>query len=176
MGGGARNVARAGLVRYPSSSVAPAAVALRDAQLADAPRIAAIEAGVFSDPWPVNAFSELLLASHTSIRVAVDQRGRIVGYCISIAVVDQGEIANIAVKPSSRRRGVAGRLLDDAVETSRKLGVTQIFLEVRTSNDAARELYRSRGFAIVGRRSAYYRNPLEDALLLRWDSPVPSGE
>ena len=158
------------------SRSATTTVTLRDAQAADAARIAAIEAAVFSDPWPKNAFSELLLAPHTTIRVAVDHRERVVGYCIAMAVVDQGEIANIAVEPSSRRRGIAGQLLDDAIETCRSLGVVQIFLEVRTSNHAARELYHSRGFAIVGRRSAYYRNPLEDALLLRWEAPVRRAE
>ena len=151
-------------------TAAVATVLLRDALVTDTPEIAAIEAVVFSDPWPANAFSELLLAPHTSIRVAVDARGKLAGYCVSMAVVDQGEIANIAVRPSVRGRGIAGRLLDDAIEASGKLGVSRIFLEVRTSNDSALQLYKSRGFAIVGRRSAYYRKPLEDALILRWDA------
>jgi ribosomal-protein-alanine N-acetyltransferase len=50
--------------------------------------------------------------------------------------------------------------------------VAQLFLEVRTSNDAARALYASRGFVPVGRRRAYYRDPLEDALVLRLAVPA----
>ena len=66
---------------------------------------------------------------------------------------------------------MAGRLLDEALREAATLGLTSVFLEVRLSNVAARQLYESRGFAPIGRRRAYYREPLEDALVLRWQPP-----
>ena len=145
-------------------------VTLRRATMTDVQAMAAIEVAAFSDPWPASSFVEMLPLRHARMAVAVDARQTLVGYCILLSAADQGEIANIAVKPSARRRGVGALLLEDALEAATGLGVTQLFLEVRTSNVVARSLYASRGFVAVGRRIAYYRDPLEDALVLRRDA------
>jgi [ribosomal protein S18]-alanine N-acetyltransferase len=130
--------------------------------------MAAIELASFSDPWPESAFAELITAAHARAMVAVQAGAeQIVGYCVRIQAADEGEIANIAVVPSARGTGVGALLLDDAIAASEADGVLQLFLEVRTSNDAARRLYTSRGFVPVGRRRAYYQEPLEDALVMR---------
>lgn len=151
------------MVADPSLSVT-----LRSAQDEDVARMAAIEARAFSDPWPASAFAELLRQPHARVVVAERAPEGICGYCVMLHVLDEGEIANIAVAPESWRRGVAGRLLDEALREARSIGLTSVFLEVRLSNVAARRLYESRGFAPIGRRRAYYREPLEDALVLRW--------
>lgn len=146
------------------------AISLRPATIADVHGMAAIELAAFSDPWPASSFAEMLPMAHARMRVAIDVGGKLVGYCILISAADEGEIANIAVSPSERRRGIGALLLDDALAAAGLLGVRQLFLEVRTSNAAARALYASRGFEQVGRRIAYYRDPLEDALVLRRDA------
>ncbi|HYW33235.1 MAG TPA: ribosomal protein S18-alanine N-acetyltransferase [Gemmatimonas sp.] len=148
------------------------ALSLRDACEADVAAMARIEAVAFSDPWPASAFSGLLEASHAMITVAVDATNEPVGYCVLLAAADEGEIANIAVVPSRRGQGVGARLLDNALRSAEHVGIRSVYLEVRTSNHAARDLYASRGFLAVGRRRAYYRNPLEDALVLRRTEPV----
>ncbi len=143
------------------------AITVRPATIADVPSMAMIELVAFSDPWPASAFAELLPMAHSRIAVAVDASGLLLGYCVLLSAADEGEIANIAVLPAARGRGIGARLLDETVAAATEAGVSQLFLEVRTSNDAARGLYASRGFVPVGRRIAYYREPLEDALVLR---------
>ena len=142
---------------------------LRLATIRDVDAMAAIEQRAFSDPWPPSAFSDLLAQAYARLTAASDAHGDLCGYCVVLQVLDEGEIANIAVAPEYRRRGVAAQLLDEALSSVSALGVTSVFLEVRLSNDAARGLYASRGFQPVGRRRAYYREPLEDALVLRWE-------
>lgn len=145
-----------------------ARISLRLAHADDVAAMAAIESHAFTDPWPASAFRELLGEPHVRVTVAEDAAGVLCGYCVLLHVVDEGEIANVAVLPSRRRRGVGSRLLDDALAAAAERGVDSVYLEVRVSNDSARSLYASRGFLPVGRRRAYYREPLEDALVLRW--------
>jgi len=143
------------------------AIALRPALIADVKAMAAIELVAFSDPWPASSFAEMLPMAHSRMVVAVDAQEVLVGYCILLSAADEGEIANIAVRPTERGRGIGAMLLDDALAAAARMGVTQLFLEVRTSNAAARALYASRSFVSVGRRTAYYSDPTEDALVLR---------
>ena len=80
---------------------------------------------------------------------------RIVGFALLRRVLDEEELLLIAVSPGSRGRGLGARLLDRAVETSRDLGCSKIFLEMRDDNPA-RHLYHARGFRPVGLRRDYY--------------------
>jgi ribosomal-protein-alanine N-acetyltransferase len=91
----------------------------------------------------------------------------IVGYLIAREAAGTGEILNLAVDPPWRRRGIAWTLLDAGLVALQRRGTEEVYLEVRVSNDAARLLYQRAGFRPVGRRGGYYRNPLEDALVLR---------
>lgn len=143
-------------------------VGLRGATEDDVEAMAALESRAFSDPWPASAFLDLLRQPYARLTVAVDARGALCGYCIVLHVLDEGEIANIAVQPTLWRRGIASRLLDEALADAAARGLQSVFLEVRVSNEAAKRLYQSRGFVPIGRRRAYYRDPLEDAMVLRW--------
>jgi [ribosomal protein S18]-alanine N-acetyltransferase len=149
-------------------------VSLRSARIGDVDSMAQIELEAFSDPWPASAFAGLLTASHARVRVAVNAHDEPIGYCVLLSAADEGEIANIAVESSRRGQGIGARLLDDALQSAQHEGVRSVYLEVRTSNHPARDLYTSRAFVAVGRRRAYYRNPMEDALVLRWDCPASS--
>ena len=103
--------------------------------------------------------------------------GGVVGYVVAWLVVDEAEVANIAVASEARGLGVGARLLDDALDAARRHGATTVYLEVRDSNAAARALYASRGFQQIGRRRHYYRKPVEDALVMRreLDAGAPDG-
>lgn len=91
----------------------------------------------------------------------------VAGYVIARVAADEADVLNLAVSPAERGRGLGGELLDAGLAAVIDRGAREIFLEVRESNVAALALYGSRGFAAVSRRNMYYRNPVEDALLLR---------
>ena len=141
-------------------------VVIRPAEIADLTGIVEIERASFSDPWTLGAFRSALQEARLNFHVAV-HGGAIVGYAVSWCVIDEAELANLAVLRSMRGRGVGAALLDRAMDDARLAGCVVMHLEVRDSNAAARGLYESRGFGMVGRRKGYYRAPAEDALILR---------
>ncbi|HEV7367029.1 MAG TPA: ribosomal protein S18-alanine N-acetyltransferase [Gemmatimonadales bacterium] len=138
---------------------------IRSAVPADAGPLVEIERRCFSDPWSENSFREALESPWTFGLVAQNAQG-IGGYLIGREVAGTGEVLNLAVAPDCRRRGVARALLRAGLARLRKRRVQEVFLEVRESNQSAQALYLSSGFRPVGQRSAYYRNPKEDALVL----------
>ena len=89
------------------------------------------------------------------------------GYVIAFAIGEDAELLNVAVEPKWRGQGFAGQMLDAVLIDLGSHGVRAAFLEVRESNRGARMLYASRGFKEIGRRSNYYRRPVEDALVMR---------
>lgn len=134
----------------------------------DIDAVATIEAAAFADPWSRQAFEAALRERHARFRVARSPDG-VIGYVIAWFVMDEGEIANLAVAPSAHRRGVASALLDVIIGDARNSGLSRLFLEVRESNAAARALYAARGFKPLARRPRYYRKPVEDAIVLRME-------
>jgi ribosomal-protein-alanine N-acetyltransferase len=139
---------------------------IRSAVPADAKALLAIERRSFTDPWSEASFNEALTSAWTFGLVAETGRG-IAGYMIGREVAGTGEVLNLAVVPEFRRRGIAGALLEAGLVAFRRRNVDEVFLEVRESNRSAQALYLGRGFRAVGQRAAYYRNPKEDALVLR---------
>jgi ribosomal-protein-alanine N-acetyltransferase len=98
--------------------------------------------------------------------------GGVVGYVVGRATLDQGEILNLGVTLQARRRGIGAALVRRLLAEFSVAGVREAFLEVRESNIAAQQLYHSFGFRDVGRRSRYYRRPVEDAVILRAAIPA----
>jgi ribosomal-protein-alanine N-acetyltransferase len=143
-------------------------ITLRRASAGDLAEVASIERRCYSDPWPTTAFASLPDNPDVYFTVATQGHdGPVVGFVITWRVLDEGELANLAVDPLARRSGIGTQLLDAAISDATQRGVARIYLEVRESNAAARRLYASRNFAEVGRRKKYYRLPEEDALILR---------
>ena len=134
---------------------------------ADLDAVERLEVVAFADPWTRQAFEAALKERHARFRVARGPDGALIGYVIAWFILDEGEIANLAVMPTSRRRGVARALLDEIIVEARESGLARLFLEVRESNAAAAALYASRGFTAIARRARYYRKPVEDAIVLR---------
>lgn len=164
------------------SAFANVTLTVRRCVPADIERMASIERVSFSDPWSFETLSAAYALRHMRVLVA-EESGRggeqggaapvLVGYVLALVMADEGEIADVAVAPEARRRGVARTLLNQLIEDMIAEGVRALYLEVRESNAAARGLYGSLDFEQVGRRREYYQHPNEDALLLRRDL-VPS--
>lgn len=134
---------------------------------ADVPRVAALEMASFTAPWKADTFEHLLdPSSGCHLLVLDDGDEGVVAYAVLWCVLDQGELANIAVAESHRGRGLGRRLLDQVMDRARQQGVESLYLEVRVSNVAAIELYRAAGFKDVGLRKKYYDKPAEDALIM----------
>jgi len=120
----------------------------------------------FSTPWSRNMLAEELDNACSAFLVAVDANEKVVGYAGLQVVLDEGYIANIAVFPEHRRKGVAGQLLQVFMNFAEANRLAFLTLEVRASNQAAIALYANRGFEEVGRRKNYYEHPREDAIIM----------
>lgn len=165
MGGGAR------------ASAARMTALLRPAIEGDLGQVAQIEKSSFADPWSEESFRRLLGVAPAIFLVALfppDQA--VAGYVVAFSIGQDGELLNVAVDPKFRGRGLAGQMLDAALIELGTRRVRTALLEVRESNGAARALYKSRGFIEIGRRSNYYRRPVEDALVLRRSLEVAEGD
>jgi ribosomal-protein-alanine N-acetyltransferase len=141
---------------------------IRPGRAADLASVVELERACYSDPWPATAFAALPDNPRVYFAVADSPVVKsIAGYVVAWYVLDEGELANLAVATAARRQGIGKALLDAAIGESLDRGVSDLYLEVRESNQSARRLYASRGFEEVSRRKGYYRSPVEDALILR---------
>ena len=150
------------------------ALHIRRAVEADVTAMVAIERASFTDPWTAAAMASTLRYDHMRVLVAEergelggDGAGRPLGYVVAMVAGPEAEIADLAVAPDARRRGIGRALIDRLLADLEAEGVESVFLEVRESNRGARALYESRAFRGIGRRRGYYRLPVEDALLLK---------
>ena len=144
------------------------AVVLRTADAGDLADVVAMERDCYSDPWPASSFAALPTDDRVCFLVARDSRtNALLGFTVAWHVMDEGELANLAVAPGKRRLGIGQALLDAVTSDALGRGTAELYLEVRESNSAARRLYEAAGFEQVGRRKRYYRQPEEDALILR---------
>ena len=129
-------------------------------------QIAEIEKLCFSDPWSENSVASELNNPLSLWLVALDG-ATVAGYVGSQSVLDGADMMNIAVHPDYRRRGIARELVTGLADALAEKGVKSLALEVRQSNAPAIALYEQLGFQQVGLRPNYYRNPRENALILR---------
>jgi len=138
---------------------------LRYRDLAEAGRI---ERAVFGTPWRVREFAfELSKPAGMGLAAVVDED--LAGYLVSCRQGSLWNLRNLAVAPTHRRRGIASGLLETFLEHP-AVAQTHVFLEVRESESGAIALYARFGFRAVGRRPGFYRDNLEDAVLM-WRSP-----
>ena len=129
-------------------------------------QVAELEKVCFNDPWSEKSIANEL-TNPLSFWLVAEENGVLLGYVGSQSVMDEADMMNIAVHPNCRRRGIARELIECLVTALKEKGVRCLTLEVRASNEAAKALYGNLGFAQAGRRPNYYRNPREDALILR---------
>ena len=131
----------------------------------DAPGIAALEEAIFPDAWDYRSVMDLI-TTEGAMCFTASEGGRVIAYVIGRLIAPEGEIYRIATKEGYRRRGIAYRLLDYAAKTERGHGLECLFLEVRSKNIPARNLYRAYGFKELGERKNYYKDPPDDAVVM----------
>lgn len=143
---------------------------IRSMEARDVPQIAHLETVCFTDPWSERSIASELENRLACWLVAVED-STVLGYIGSQTVLDGTDIMNIAVAPEARRQGIGEMLLYALIGILKGRGVRFLMLEVRQSNAPAIALYEKLGFAEVGIRPNYYRNPRENALIMRkeWD-------
>ena len=158
------------------TALASKPVHIRRAVRDDLAAMLRIERESFSDPWTEDTLATAVSTARMLVLVADetpeecgDGAVSLLGYVVALVVAPDAEIADLAIAPSARRRGIGRALLTRSLDELAALAVRQVHLEVRESNVAARTLYESTGFRPVGRRRGYYRQPVEDALLLMRD-------
>ncbi len=132
----------------------------------DAPGIRALEIEYFADPWSERDIFAAICTEGAMCYSAVDEGGNVIAYVLARLIAPEAEIYRVAVREDKRRRGIGYRLLDYAIKSERGHGLESVFLEVRESNVAARNLYHSYGFRVLGERKNYYRDPTENAIIM----------
>ncbi len=130
------------------------------------PQVAALEKICFSDPWSEQSVAGEL-SNPLSVWLVCVEKDRVLGYVGSQTVLGETDMMNVAVSPDARRRGIGEKLILELVERLKERDSHCLTLEVRATNAPAIALYEKLGFTQVGRRPNYYRNPKEDALILR---------
>lgn len=140
-------------------------IEIRPMELSDLAAVCEIEKENFSIPWSEKSFSESMAREDTVFLTAVCE-GRIAGYVGCYCIDGTGEITNVAVGASFRRRGIGSLLLKRLYEEGKKLDTAEFFLEVRQSNEAAIALYEHQGFVKEGIRKNFYERPMENAVIM----------
>lgn len=129
-------------------------------------QIAELEKICFNDPWSVNSITSELNNRLSLWLVAVEDE-TVVGYVGSQTVIGETDMMNIAVHPAYRKKGIGTALINELIHELALRRSRSLMLEVRASNETAISVYMGLGFIEVGCRKNYYRNPREDALILR---------
>ncbi len=147
---------------------------IRPAAEGDIPAITAIEKhAATAAHWSAAQYESLLRTPAAAasgprrVSLVILEGESLQGFAIARAGAGEWEIENIAVAGPARKRGLGTRLLGELLTRARAEGVEAAVLEVRESNHAAHSLYEKWAFVAVGRRSNYYRDPQEDAILYR---------
>ena len=129
-------------------------------------QVAQMEADVFPDPWSYHEVRSTVRQKHSFCAAAMEGDS-LLGYFLCYYVLDECEIARIAVAESERRRGIGQMLFDYMQQICQEKELTRMLLDVRKSNRTAIAFYEKNGFGTDGERKLYYggKNP-EDAVLM----------
>lgn len=134
--------------------------------LDDVERIAELERICFPTPWPLVAFINELTINPNAKYVVAMLDGQVIGYCGMWLIIDEAHITNICIHPDARGQKVGLQLMKQMMAVAMVLGAEKMTLEVRPSNDIARNLYTKLGFEEQGRRKRYYSDNNEDAIIM----------
>jgi [ribosomal protein S18]-alanine N-acetyltransferase len=139
---------------------------LRKMLRADISRVMEIEAQCFEDPWSLDIMAGEL-TNPISSSLVLEEDGQILGFVVFWMVSDEFHLLDVAVCDEAKGRGLGRLLVSEAMDQGLKRALRYAILEVRESNSQALGLYRSLGFEVVGRRTKYYVNNGEDALMMQ---------
>ena len=141
------------------------ALALRQAEAADASAIAEIHALSFDEPWSAESIA-VLMTGPGGYGVVARRDGEDVGFALFHCVPPESELLSVGVRPHLRRNGIAQAILRRAAADLAQRGAITMFLDVAADNHAAMALYRALGFRDISRRPRYYRGKV-DAILMQ---------
>ena len=130
----------------------------------DLPFLCRLEERLFSDPWSENALLSWLDQSGAK-GYLLKEDGVPLAYALFQGACGEGELLRCGVVPERKRQGLAFALLSFALEDAKKESFSRIFLEVRSENLPAKNLYEKLGFGLLGMRKNYYQKPLDHALI-----------
>jgi ribosomal-protein-alanine N-acetyltransferase len=135
---------------------------------------------IFTAPWDRTWSAESLarsLAMPGARAWLLERDGAPLGLALAVFTLEEGEVLLTGILPDARGRGHGRRLMRAVIDAARAAGVRKLFLEHAEANAAAERLYRSLGFAAVGRRASYYGSqpagPRHDAVVLALDLAAP---
>ena len=134
----------------------------------DVEAIAKIEILSFSVPWSKESILQEL-HNKDAYYLVMEENGNVLGYGGFWKIFDEAHITNLVIAPEFRGRKLGKKLLEAMLNYCRTLEIRKATLEVRESNLVALKVYTSLGFYIEGKRSRYYTNPTEDAMIM-WAS------
>ena len=141
-------------------------VIVRKAVRTDDKGIFEVEQDSFSIPWSLQAVQRELESERALYYVLEREDGTIVGYAGLWQVLDEGQITNIALRKEFRHQGYGELLVRVLMEAAWEAGCTEIFLEVRISNQGAIHSHRKLGYEVLSVRKHYYSDPVEDAYVM----------
>lgn len=121
----------------------------RKMKLDDIAQIVAIEEASFSTPWTADAFQRELTMNEHAHYVVLEKDGLVIGYCGLWIIIDESHITNIAILPEYRGQKLGDALLKEVISVAKELGVKTMTLEVRVSNEVAKQLYKNTDFKMV---------------------------
>lgn len=149
-------------------------VAVRDLAPGELEQVIALEQAAHPHPWSAALLARELETDCSTILVCTDPEGsgRVAGYVVYWDVLDEVQVLNVAVSPAHRRQGLARRLLEEVEARARARRARLLALEVRSSNQPARALYRAFGYAEAGVRRRYYADG-EDAVVMLKELAAP---
>lgn len=140
-------------------------IVIRKMQKSDLQEVCKIEKDNFSLPWSERSFIESMERNDTVFLTALEGE-EVAGYIGCYCIAGTGEITNVAVKDTCRRRGIGAMLLEGLYKAGETLNTREFFLEVRESNEAAISLYSRQGFVKEGIRKNFYEKPVENAVIM----------
>jgi [ribosomal protein S18]-alanine N-acetyltransferase len=143
-----------------------ARVTVEPMRLEDVPDVHGIERLSFTTPWPAYAFEQELKGNRLARYLVARAGDAVVGFAGLWLMVDEAHVTTFGVHPDWRRQGIGRQLLIGLIDLAIGIAARRMTLEVRVSNEAAQELYRSFGFEVTGRRARYYTDDHEDALVM----------
>ena len=133
----------------------------------DVVQVHQIEETCFSTPWSFENFKAIFRYEYNHYLTAWDGE-EIVGFIGLMEVAGEGDITNVAVLPSHRKKGIGDQLVSSMIALAKEKEISKIMLEVRASNEAAIHLYEKYGFEFLCKRKNYYQKPTEDANIMCW--------
>ncbi len=148
-------------------------VLLRPMTLADVEQVVAIDQVSFSLPWPQRSFHFELTDNPAARCWVAEVDRRIAAMLVGWLIVDEIHIATIATHPNFRQQGIGEKILALALQVAQEEGALGSFLEVRAGNTAALKMYYKFGYAESGRRTGYYKDNGEDAILMTLQFSAP---